>query len=535
MAAHSDARASTTGGGPRWERLLLAGALAAGALVVLAVGAGAIVARQAGAMPGTSAPLVAVAALAAGLALVLWGRLGGGPVASLARRLPVVLDGARRRQPVVTGLAALLVIVALVQIGRISCFMADPNLRWASAYPLNEFGTRHMCIPAYVQAAELSRRSVTNVYAEEHYPAHSELEKAKPPAPTSTVENLLPFIRDAFEYPPPFLLLPRAALALTNDFLVIRTGWFLLQLALFVAVALAVARHVGGSRGRLAAFLLAALLSSFPVLFTFQFGQFHLAAITLAVSGMLAVSSGRDRVGGALLAVALVTKVFPGLLLLYLAIRRRGRPVLWTLIFSGIYAIVGLLVLGPAPYRAFFEYHLPRVFSGEAFAFFLNSDLTIAANASVYAIAFKLERLGVPGATGALAQPLVWIYTVLLLGATALAARRRREAALEPAVWLALLTLGSLRSPDAPNVYIGASALWLLTLVAVEARGRPRRVALFVAAWVIINVIPPPPDPKATIALWLTCPAAMLAVGFWIALRRRTRDEEARPHVENSR
>lgn len=526
MAARSDAQVSTTRGAPRWERLLLAGALAAGALVVVAVSAWAIVARQVDAMPGTTAPLVAVAALAVGFALVPWGWLGGGPVASIGRGLPAALDGAGRLRPVATGFAALLMLVALVQIARISCFMADPDLRWASAYPPNEFGTRHMCIPAYVRAAELSRLGIPNVYAEEHYPAYVEPRKAKPPAPTSSVENLAPFIRDAFEYPPPFLLLPRAALALTNDFLVIRTGWFLLQFSLFVAVALALARHVGGSRGGLAGLLLAAQLSSFPVLFTFQFGQFHLAAIALAMCGMLAVSSGRDRLGGAFLAAAMVTKLFPGLLLIYLAARRRGRAVVWTLNFAAMYVLVGLLVVGSAPYRAFFEYHLPRVASGEAFAFFLNSDLTLAANASVYAIAFKLERLGVPGVTGALAQPLVWIYTVALVGTTALAARRRREAALEPAVWLALLTLGALRSPDAPNVYIGASALWLLTLVAVETRGRAGRIALFVAAWIIISVVPPPPDPRATIALWLTCPIAILAVGFWIALRRRTRDEE---------
>lgn len=133
---------------------------------------------------------------------------------------------------------------------------------------------------------------------------------------------------------------------------------------------------------------------------------------------------------------------------------------LWTLVFAAIYAIAGLLVLGPGPFIAFFTYHLPRVASGEAFAFFLNTDLTVTTNASVYA---------------------------------------------------------------------GASALWLLTLVAADTRGRAGRVALFVAAWILISVIPPPPDPKLTIALWLSCPAAMLVLAFWIALRRRTRDAEALP------
>jgi hypothetical protein len=427
------------------------------------------------------------------------------------------------------GLAAALVLLCVLQIGRLSCFMADPELRWGSAYPPVEFGVRHMCVAAYVQAAELSRRGVPNVYAEEHYPAYGSRRPAGSSAPASEVENLAPHLRDAFEYPPPFLLLPRAALALTNDFLAIRTAWFMLQVPLFIAVALALAWSVGGRRGRLAGLLLSAMLSSFPFLFNFQFGQFHLAAIAIALAGMLAFSSGRDRLGGALLAAAIVSKIFPGLLLVYLAIRRRGRAVLWTLAFAAAYALAGVLVLGFAPYRAFFEYHLPRVASGEAFAFFLDNDLTVAANASVYAIAFKMERLGVPGVSGAVAGPLVWTYTALLLGATIVAARRARDFALEPAVWLALLTLAALRSPDAPNVYIGASALWMLTLLAVETRGRVHQVALVVVAWFVISVIPPPPDPKATLVLWMTGPAAILALGFWVLLRRRRVDALVQP------
>jgi hypothetical protein len=69
---------------------------------------------------------------------------------------------------------------------------------------------------------------------------------------------------------------------------------------------------------------------------------------------------------------------------------------------------------------------------------------------------------------------------------------------------LALLTLGSLRSADAPNVYVGASALWLLALLAVETRGRAGAVGLLVVAWVCIAVQPPLPDAKATIALWMS-------------------------------
>jgi hypothetical protein len=90
-----------------------------------------------------------------------------------------------------------------------------------------------MCISAYVLAGDLSRRNDPNVYAEEHYPTSGSGTSADTTVKRSTVEHLGPYLRDAFEYPPPFLLLPRAALALSNNFLDIRTGWFMLQLPLF--------------------------------------------------------------------------------------------------------------------------------------------------------------------------------------------------------------------------------------------------------------------------------------------------------------
>jgi hypothetical protein len=432
------------------------------------------------------------------------------------------MDGGFRRRPVVAYLAAVLVIIGLLQIARQSCFMADPTLRWASVYPPQEFGFRHMCMSSYVYAGELARRGVPNLYAAENYPVFDFLFPGQIITRSSTVNYLAPHLRDAFEYPPPFLLLPGAALALTNDFLVIRTGWYMIQASLFIILALALARYVGGHRGTTATVLVFGLLSSFPVLFNFQFGQFHLAAILLSVGGMLAFSKKRDVLGGALLAGAVVTKIFPGLLLLYLLLRKRSRAVFWTVGFSVAYSLAALIIYGFAPYRAFIGYQLPRVLSGEAFSFFKNLDLTLATNISVYAIPFKLQRLGVPGMSEGLAAGLVWLFTVLLVAATAVAARRRRDSSLEPAVWLSLLALCSLRSPDAPNVYIGAAALWALSLLATETRGRVAAVFLFVFAWICMTVQPPLPDPKGTIVLWMSGQVTILAFGFWVMLRRLT-------------
>jgi hypothetical protein len=238
----------------------------------------------------------------------------------------------------------------------------------------------------------------------------------------------------------------------------------------------------------------------------------------LSVTGMFLFSRGRNVLGGALLAGALVTKVFPGLLLVYLAVRRQGRPIFWTTIFAAIYAVIGFIVLGPDTYRAFFEYHLPRLASGVAFRFNLVNDLTLATNSSIFAIPFKLQRLGVPGMSVQTAIVLTWVFTAILFVVTIVAARAHRTPSLEPLIWLGLLTLGSLRSPDAPNVYIGTSALWGLTFLAVETQGRVALVGLLVMIWIVVSVIPPPPDPEATIILWMFCQLVLVAVGFFLVL-----------------
>jgi hypothetical protein len=207
-----------------WERVMLASALAAVFLIVLAVGGTALVTRAFGVRRAWTSSVIAVGMITAAIALAPFARLGRGPLAMVARRLPPGLDGGLRRRPLAAGLAGLLTVVAVVQVARLSCFMADPALRWGSAYPPLEFGVRHMCLSAYVYAADLTRGSVPNIYAEEHYPAYSVGEAEGMRRLSSGVANLAPYIRDAFEYPPPFLLLPRAALVLTNDFLAIRTA-----------------------------------------------------------------------------------------------------------------------------------------------------------------------------------------------------------------------------------------------------------------------------------------------------------------------
>ena len=85
-------------------------------------------------------------------------------------------------------------------------------------------------------------------------------------------------------------------------------------------------------------------------------------------------------------------------------------------------------------------------------------------------------------------------------------------------VWLALLTLGGLRSPFAPpHALIGF--LWILVILSAELRSR-WQVAGFVVLWIGFNVFAPWEAVVPAIALSLLRQTILLAGLFWLALRK---------------
>ena len=259
---------------------------------------------------------------------------------------------------------------------------------------------------------------------------------------------------------------------------------------------LALPRFIGGAAGLRVALFTPLLLASMPFMLVLQWGQVHLLVIGASVAGMIAFARGRTAAGAMLLGAAVVTKIFPGVLVVYLAVRGRRREALATACACAAISLLALLVLGPAPFRAFFGYQLPRMSTGEAFSFFQRGWLYVSRNLSVSGVVFKLRELGVGDGSARAAGAVGWAYTIVVLGLAALAARRPLDWLAEASVWLGLLALGSLRSPFAPTVYVVAPVLWLLAL-------RPMYGALGVAAmvgsWLV--TMGPPPLPVATVEL----------------------------------
>jgi hypothetical protein len=221
-----------------------------------------------------------------------------------------------------------------------------------------------------------------------------------------------------------------------------------------------------------------------------------------------------------LLAFATATKLFPGLLLVYLAVRRQWRAVIATLIALAAFTALAAVVLGPGTLAAFVTEQLPRMASGKAFAFTDNNP----DNNSIYGLAFKLAALGVPAMTRGVAALLAWIWTVVVLALAWLAARPPKlepppdpdRRAHDAILWLALLCVGQLRSPYAP-LYTSIATLWLFSL-ATSVRGW--RGWLVATAWVLLMGFPPLGGHAMAAALSLPSHLIAIAVPL-IALRRR--------------
>jgi hypothetical protein len=363
-----------------------------------------------------------------------------------------------------------------------------------------------MCMASYVHAADLTRQGDQNVYLPEHYPVFGLTEASDV---HTSIEGLQPYFRDAYLYAPAFLLLPRAWLSVSNDYTDIRMVWFAIQLLAFVAFAVFVARWVGGGAGAWALWMLPLLLVSMPTMFNLQFGQAHLITIWTAMAAMVAFEVKRPALGGALLAWGITSKMFPGLLVLYLLLQRRWADVTWTAAFSAALVLLAVAVTGTEPATAFTTYMLPRLVSGEAFSF-VTKTLSIATNLSIPGTVWKLELLGIEGGRGMLRAASV-LYTVLLLAATWFAARLRLSRAGLVQAWLALLVLASLRSPIVP-IYGAAPILWLMTFE-LDRVSSAKGLIAFGLSWLFISGVPPAPNPVVTIAL---TGVAQLAILYWV-------------------
>ncbi|MEO8504683.1 MAG: glycosyltransferase family 87 protein [Acidobacteriota bacterium] len=326
---------------------------------------------------------------------------------------------------------------------------------------------------------------------------------------------------DVFEYPPQFLLLPRGLRLLAPEFLDQRMLWFALEGGVILLALLVVARFLGPTAGTRALLLSPLVWAAVPTISMLQKGNVQGAIIALSMVAMVLFERRRFALGGLLLGFATVSKLYPGLLCLYLLARRQWRAAAWTAAMGVALSVLTVVDFGWAPFSAFLQ-HFPGLLGGEAFPAFRNPS-AMAINMSIPGLAFKLKLFGVPGMGFGAAKIIGWIYTPIALAATVVAARRLQSTPEKPLVWLAVLTLATLRSPFLPNAYGVFPALWLLTLLAATYVPRGRILGWTVAGWATLGIywaVDWPVDPRIK-ALVNLLPQALMVVLAVLALRRR--------------
>lgn len=265
--------------------IALAGAAASG-LLALVMGLG-----------GSWLVGIVVALLAAGLVAWLIG----------SKRL-VALDEAAC-SPVLKLTSAVLSVLALVMLVRLTVFMVDASRVEYASIPTSTWEVRHSCLTAYYVAGKAAGEG-RNVFDGSLYTAPDDtgVGVRKP-------LELGPFGIDVYEYPPPFLPLPRATMLLAPDFMRLRALWFGLNITVLVAATLVVAKLLGPATGARALLLAPLVWAALPTLSFLQKENVQGIIVASSMLAMALFERRRFAAGGALLAYATMSKLFPGLLL----------------------------------------------------------------------------------------------------------------------------------------------------------------------------------------------------------------------------
>lgn len=402
--------------------------------------------------------------------------------------------------------------VSVYRLAHLSVFMGDPSRADFAMNPVireltdpdmtKPFFPKHNCFTCYIVAAHLASQNVENIYQQDHY---------RDPTETTPIHERIGDVLtiDRYQYPPPFLLLPKALLTISGDFFVLRALWFALNVLVMVVTFWLVASWVGGAGFGAAWLTWPIVFASATTMSMLQIGNAHFFVICLAMLGMLAFERRHHVVGGFLLAFAVVSKLFPAVLLAYLVFRRRWRAVGWTLAAAVVYCVSTWCVFGDKPFRAFLTYQVPRLSSGDAFSFARDMIRPLALNLSAIDIPYKLAKLGWLGTIDPkpIASVVSAAYALLLLLVVAVMGmgHARLQGALEAddanlrgpqsrfnplcgrlhfaQAWLALLVLGQLRSPFLPWAYGGIAILWLLAMCLPGQNRWPIKAILVAIAW----------------------------------------------------
>ena len=292
--------------------------------------------------------------------------------------------------------------------------------------------------------------------------------------------------QEGFLYPPPLaaLVTPLAAL-FPDDPLPALWIWSGLAALVLVVTVLALARSEGlGGRfamlsGGWAWLLVGAAFALPPVVDELVNGNVHLfigGLLAVAWIGLRRADAGGDRAAGLALGIATVIKLFPAVLLVWLVLRGRWRPVGWAVVGAAALSLLTLPVTGIQPWLDY-----PTVLANMAAPI----DVSASLSPTVWlapVLGFGLARV---------------VVTVAVLVVLAWAARRTDErvgyaAAIvlallaTPALWTHYLSILVVPMLLALGAGVPAAAVGLAYLLMSAGY----QAALGDAVWITIRLLP---------------------------------------------
>lgn len=423
--------------------------------------------------------------------------------------LATMLAAALAGRYVLTAVATIMAVVAIVLVARESVYMADSTQPAYSVIPGDPWRVEHSCMSAYFEAARFVQAGTDNVYDSKLYqPRHIGTLKV-----------------DSYHYPPPFLLVPRALQLISTDFLQLRALWFAIQAIVLAGAIAGVATWIGGTIGAFASIGGIFFLSAPTVLYSLQMGNFQSTAMALGAVAMIFLVTRRIRTGALILAYVALSKIFPGLLVVYLLLARQWRAAAWTAGAGVALLVLSVWVLGTQPIADFVHHEMPAIANGQAFP--QSERLNVAqSNQSIYGLTVRLRFLGASWLDQPTGLRAASLYGLLIVALAAFSGWKGRIDLSNPAgralfvqTIIALLSLASFRSPFVGGPYGLVSTLWLLTLLTASARTQ-KSAALWALAFVVCavgNLMTPSPNFAPT-DFWLVASGGILVLAVGVSV-----------------
>jgi hypothetical protein len=150
--------------------------------------------------------------------------------------------------------------------------------------------------------------------------------------------------------------------------------WLILQLLLLLPIGLALRSLTGQPLRRIV--LIAAIC--FPLHRNLMYGQYYILLLGMLVAACWAYGERRSGMAGALIGLATLTKIFPGVFLIYFLRKRDGRALASAAITLAFGAAISVAVFGWPMHRYYVQTVLPWTLRGEALPPYLLSAASLS-------------------------------------------------------------------------------------------------------------------------------------------------------------